>query len=351
MRLGILHRVCNVSLALLLFFSLKPSNGLEAGSVYAQSRSVLLPFPPGRHSHLDGLQGSSGRLSSESPLASCSHALPSFTSCSLATGTLIGDNDAHICASPWRKDQAYSADLRIQPEGPPQAFRNPRRQGPAFCTSFIGNAQRVCGYHVTEARSPLSHQLMSAATMSTPLSARCPVGVSTGKFDRTSCIYNAPLVRAFLQLAPQGVQVVSGLRFSRSSLLGSRSSTSNPKQAAARQASRGSGKRGTSTFSASGRIVSALPGGSFLVELEAVSTPARTAASSSQPYSPAPIVTPPALVGKQMLCSLGGKLRLNRIRVQLYDLVDIEFCPLDPSRGRIVYRRKSGADSAASQPK
>lgn len=39
-----------------------------------------------------------------------------------------------------------------------------------------------------------------------------------------------------------------------------------------------------------------------------------------------------------VLCTLGGKLRLNRIRILPGDLVNIEVSPYDTSRGRITWR-------------
>ncbi|KEP59938.1 UNVERIFIED_CONTAM: hypothetical protein HHA_217620 [Hammondia hammondi] len=162
--------------------------------------------------------------------------------------------------------------------------------------------------------------------------------------DRTTTVY--PFLSASGRDRPVGC-----LRYSASALLGSRSSTSNPKQAVARQGNHGSGKKGTSTFTASGKIVSALPGGYFMVELSAVTSRIQSSTSPCVAHSPPTVVTPPALVGRQMLCSLGGKLRLNRIRVQLFDMVDVEFCPLDPTRGRIIYRRKpTSSDTPSSQP-
>ncbi|CBZ55814.1 conserved hypothetical protein [Neospora caninum Liverpool] len=181
-----------------------------------------------------------------------------------------------------------------------------------------------------------------------PLPTGCLAGCSTGVLSSLASSPDRTAGSAFLP-AFGGAGPASG--FCYSTLFGSRSSTSNPKQVA-QQGAQKSGKQGTSTFSASGKIVSALPGGYFMVELTAVTSQPRShGASSAGPYSPPPIVTPPALVGKQMLCSLGGKLRLNRIRVQLFDVVDVEFCPLDPTRGRIVYRRKPTAqDTSSSHP-
>ncbi len=44
--------------------------------------------------------------------------------------------------------------------------------------------------------------------------------------------------------------------------------------------------------------------------------------------------------GHDVLTTLGGKMRQNRIRVLAGDLVKIEVSPYDLTRGRIVYRHK-----------
>ena len=44
--------------------------------------------------------------------------------------------------------------------------------------------------------------------------------------------------------------------------------------------------------------------------------------------------------GHDVLTTLGGKMRQNRIRVLAGDLVKIEVSPYDLSRGRITYRHK-----------
>jgi translation initiation factor IF-1 len=43
--------------------------------------------------------------------------------------------------------------------------------------------------------------------------------------------------------------------------------------------------------------------------------------------------------GGSVLCTLGGKLRKNRIRVLMGDRVTIEVSPYDPTRGRITWRK------------
>ena len=43
-------------------------------------------------------------------------------------------------------------------------------------------------------------------------------------------------------------------------------------------------------------------------------------------------------IGGEALCTLGGKMRINRIRLLPGDRVRIEVSPYDTSRGRVVYR-------------
>jgi len=42
-----------------------------------------------------------------------------------------------------------------------------------------------------------------------------------------------------------------------------------------------------------------------------------------------------------VLCTLGGKIRMNSVKILMGDEVTIEVSPYDTSRGRIVYRKKS----------
>ncbi len=42
--------------------------------------------------------------------------------------------------------------------------------------------------------------------------------------------------------------------------------------------------------------------------------------------------------GHQVLCTLSGKLRLNRIRILPGDQVKVEVSPYDLSRGRVIWR-------------
>ena len=44
--------------------------------------------------------------------------------------------------------------------------------------------------------------------------------------------------------------------------------------------------------------------------------------------------------GHLVLCHLSGKMRLNFIRIMPGDKVRVEMTPVDPSKGRIVYRVK-----------
>lgn len=44
--------------------------------------------------------------------------------------------------------------------------------------------------------------------------------------------------------------------------------------------------------------------------------------------------------GQLFLCTLSGKMRINRIRVLPGDMVKFETTPYDESKGRIVYRTK-----------
>lgn len=42
-----------------------------------------------------------------------------------------------------------------------------------------------------------------------------------------------------------------------------------------------------------------------------------------------------------VLCTLGGKIRMNSVKILVGDQVKIEVSEYDTSRGRIVYRKKS----------
>lgn len=43
-------------------------------------------------------------------------------------------------------------------------------------------------------------------------------------------------------------------------------------------------------------------------------------------------------LGTEVLCTLAGKLRVNRIRLLVNDRVSIAVSPYDVSRGRVIYR-------------
>jgi translation initiation factor IF-1 len=71
---------------------------------------------------------------------------------------------------------------------------------------------------------------------------------------------------------------------------------------------------------AEGVITQALPNAMFRVELTADS--------------------PPEIAGKEILCTLSGKMRMYKIRVMPGDKVKLELSPYDLNRGRIIYRDK-----------
>lgn len=41
------------------------------------------------------------------------------------------------------------------------------------------------------------------------------------------------------------------------------------------------------------------------------------------------------------ICTLGGKVRVNSVKILIGDRVKIEVSPYDTTRGRIIYRSKS----------
>jgi translation initiation factor IF-1 len=49
---------------------------------------------------------------------------------------------------------------------------------------------------------------------------------------------------------------------------------------------------------------------------------------------------PEELQGKEILCTLSGKMRMYRIRVMPGDRAKVEVTPYDPNKGRIVFRYK-----------
>jgi translation initiation factor IF-1 len=66
-----------------------------------------------------------------------------------------------------------------------------------------------------------------------------------------------------------------------------------------------------------GRVLELLPNATFRVELEN---------------------------GHQIIAYTSGKMRKNRIRVLVGDLVTIEMTPYDLSKGRVTHRHKENAD-------
>lgn len=42
--------------------------------------------------------------------------------------------------------------------------------------------------------------------------------------------------------------------------------------------------------------------------------------------------------GKEIICHLGGKLKLHKVKILAGDQVIVELTPYDETRGRIVYR-------------
>ncbi len=44
--------------------------------------------------------------------------------------------------------------------------------------------------------------------------------------------------------------------------------------------------------------------------------------------------------GREVVCHLSGKMRLNYIKVMPGDKVDVEMTPYDQARGRIIFRYK-----------
>jgi len=61
-----------------------------------------------------------------------------------------------------------------------------------------------------------------------------------------------------------------------------------------------------------GRVLESLPGANFIVELEGTK--------------------------EKVVCHIGGKIRLHRIKVLPGDTVSVEISPYDKSKGRIIFR-------------
>lgn len=49
---------------------------------------------------------------------------------------------------------------------------------------------------------------------------------------------------------------------------------------------------------------------------------------------------PAEFAGREILCTLSGRMRMYRIRVMPGDTVKVEMTPYDKNRGRITYRSK-----------
>jgi translation initiation factor IF-1 len=49
---------------------------------------------------------------------------------------------------------------------------------------------------------------------------------------------------------------------------------------------------------------------------------------------------PDDFAGRNLLCTLSGKMRMYRIKVMPGDNVKLEVTPYDPNRGRITFRTK-----------
>lgn len=49
---------------------------------------------------------------------------------------------------------------------------------------------------------------------------------------------------------------------------------------------------------------------------------------------------PEDMVGKEVLCTLAGKMRMYRIRVMPGDMVKADISSIDKARGRITFRTK-----------
>ncbi|CDJ58446.1 hypothetical protein, conserved [Eimeria maxima] len=97
-----------------------------------------------------------------------------------------------------------------------------------------------------------------------------------------------------------------------------------------------------------GRVVACLPGGRFKVQLEAAAATAARAAGLGPVFGDNLEATG-ALKDIMVMCSLSGKLRINRVYVHLYDFVVIQANPLAPQEGRIVFRIKDiPSDPAAA---
>ncbi len=70
------------------------------------------------------------------------------------------------------------------------------------------------------------------------------------------------------------------------------------------------------TIEVQGKVIEALPGGMFRVELD---------------------------TGQKILAHLAGKMRIHYVRIVPGDMVKVELSPYDLTKGRITYRLKHEA--------
>jgi translation initiation factor IF-1 len=63
-----------------------------------------------------------------------------------------------------------------------------------------------------------------------------------------------------------------------------------------------------------GRVIESLPNANFVVELNETK--------------------------ERIICHLGGKIRLHRIKILPGDMVSVEISPYDKTKGRIIFRGK-----------
>ena len=111
--------------------------------------------------------------------------------------------------------------------------------------------------------------------------------------------------------------------------------------------SNGSSNREKDCLSLAGRVVACLPGGRFKVQLESAAAAAAAAAGLSPVFGDT-LEAPLGLRDKMIMCSLSGKLRINRVYVHLHDFVVLQTNPLSPQEGRIVFRIKDNPAAAAA---
>ncbi|KAL8430920.1 hypothetical protein Efla_007368 [Eimeria flavescens] len=103
-------------------------------------------------------------------------------------------------------------------------------------------------------------------------------------------------------------------------------------------------------LSLAGRVVACLPGSKFEVQVDAAAaaTAAAAAAAAAAPASFRDLKNPEGLKGRRLICSLSGKLRINRVYVQLHDVVIFEVKLPSPTEGRIIFRVKERSPAAAA---